>query len=76
MPGADPVDLIEIECFHCGAPFHVCVRDYRGQRYCDTPVASWVTEPAVATPAGGTRTPQTGENGTDLGKRPFAIAAA
>jgi hypothetical protein len=34
MAGADPVDLIEIECFCCGERFHVCVRDYRGQRYC------------------------------------------
>ena len=34
MVAADPVDLIEIECFRCSVLFPVCVRDYRGQRYC------------------------------------------
>ena len=34
MGGADRVDLIEVACFHCGKLFEVCIRDYRGQRYC------------------------------------------
>jgi hypothetical protein len=36
MAVAGPVDLelYEIECFYCGAPFWICVPEYRGQRYC------------------------------------------
>jgi hypothetical protein len=34
MVGGDQLDLVEIACFHCEKAFAVCIRDYRGQRYC------------------------------------------
>jgi hypothetical protein len=34
MAGEDQLDLIEIACFYCHKAFAVCIRDYRGQRYC------------------------------------------
>jgi hypothetical protein len=34
MAGEDQLDLIEIACFHCEKAFAVCIRDYRGHRYC------------------------------------------
>ena len=34
MARADPVELYEIACFHCGQTLQLCIRDYRGKRYC------------------------------------------
>jgi hypothetical protein len=76
MGGADRVDLIEVACFHCGKPFDVCIRDYRGQRYCEKDCRELAIDPAAARQAADTSARRRSESGIAVVNKRSANGAA